>query len=68
MNMMTLEEWKAMNEETITISRYEYEKFKYDQLFLQLLRQCGVSDWGRYESVVNSMEDYEMRKKAPKIF
>ena len=66
--MMTLEEWKSMCNETVTISRYEYEKFKYDQLFLQLLRISGVSDWERYESVVDSMEKYEMGKlKNPNL-
>ena len=47
-------------EETITITKKEYQKLLDDQLFLEALRQGGVDDWEWYDE---AGELYEQWKK-----
>lgn len=35
----------AMNEETVTISKKEYESLKEDALWLRYLKRAGVDNW-----------------------
>jgi len=40
-----------MNEETVTISKSEYDRLVRDSIFLGCLEQCGVDNWdGYYEA------------------
>jgi hypothetical protein len=38
-----------MNEETVTISKKEYEQLKEDSFFLECLQGAGVDNWEGYD-------------------
>lgn len=40
---------RAVNEETVTIPKEEYESLLDDQLFLSCLEGAGVDNWDGYE-------------------
>ena len=44
-------------EETITISKKEYEDLKEDALFLQALRKAGVDNWEGYSYAQDLLEE-----------
>lgn len=45
-----------MNEETITISKKEYDSLIEDSEFLEALRQAGVDNWEGYSYAVEISE------------
>ena len=46
-------------EETITISKEEYESLLEDQKLLQCLQDAGVDNWEGYDYAMEMMEDVE---------
>jgi hypothetical protein len=46
-----------MNEETITISKKEYEQLKKDQHFLECLQGAGVDNWEGYDYAIELMQE-----------
>ena len=46
-------------EETITISKEEYESLLEDQKLLQCLQDAGVDNWEGYDYAMEMMEDME---------
>ena len=44
-----------MNEETVTITKKEYDSLKDDSFLLQCLQNAGVNNWGGYDF---AMEEY----------
>ena len=46
-------------EETITISKKEYESLLEDQKLLQCLQDAGVDNWEGYDYAMEMMEDVE---------
>lgn len=49
MNENTVTHNKNMNEETVTISKEEYESLKEDARWLQCLENAGVDNWEGYD-------------------
>lgn len=47
------------NEETITISKEDYEELISDQKFLQCLQAAGVNDWEGFEIAQENFQDDE---------
>lgn len=45
-----------MNEETVTITKKEYDSLKDDSFLLQCLQDAGVYNWQRYDF---AMEEYD---------
>lgn len=48
-----------MTEETVTISKEEYEELKKDQKFLEALRAAGVDNWEGYDYAFDILEGME---------
>lgn len=46
-------------EETVTISKKEYEELLEDQLLLQCLQGAGVDNWEGYDYALEMMEETE---------
>lgn len=46
-------------EETITISKKEYESLLEDQKLLQCLQGAGVDNWSGYECALEMMQEME---------
>lgn len=46
-----------MNEEMITISKFEYEDLKSDSNFLGCLEACGVDNWPGYEHALDMYQE-----------
>ncbi len=46
-------------EETVTISKEEYESLLEDQKLLQCLQDAGVDNWEGYDYAMEMMEDME---------
>jgi|TARA_R110000868_G_scaffold310920_1_gene572074 hypothetical protein len=46
-------------EETITISKKEYEELLKDGQFLRCLQYAGVDNWGGYEYALEIMKETE---------
>ena len=44
-----------MSEETITISKKEYEQLQKDQWFLQCLQGAGVDNWEGYDYAIEML-------------
>lgn len=49
-----------MNEETVTISKKEYENLKEDALWLRYLKRAGVNNWQGIDYA------YELKREAEK--
>ena len=47
-------------EETITISKKEYESLLKDQKLLQCLQGAGVDNWEGYDYALEMMEEIEL--------
>jgi hypothetical protein len=48
-----------MNEETITITRKEYESLKEDAKFLLALQSAGVDNWQGYDYALEILKEME---------
>ena len=46
-------------EETVTISKKEYEELLEDQLLLQCLQGAGVDNWSGYDCAIEMMKEME---------
>ena len=46
-------------EETVTISKKEYEELLEDQLLLQCLQGAGVDNWQGYDDAIHMMKEME---------
>ncbi len=46
-------------EETVTISKKEYEQLQKDQCFLECLRGAGVDNWEGYDYAIEMMQEME---------
>lgn len=46
-------------EETVTISKKEYEELLEDQLLLQCLQGAGVDNWEGYDCAIEMMKEME---------
>ena len=46
-------------EETITISKKEYESLLEDQKLLQCLQDAGVDNWSGYDYAIEMMKEME---------
>jgi hypothetical protein len=44
-------------EETVTISKKEYEELQRDQWFLECLRGAGVDNWEGYDCAIEMMNE-----------
>ena len=47
-------------EETVTISKKEYEQLQKDQRFLECLRGAGVDNWEGYDYAIELMGEMEL--------
>ena len=52
-------QWVNNMEETITISKKEYEDLLEDQKLLQALQGAGVDNWSGYEYALEIMKETE---------
>lgn len=48
-----------MNEETVTITKLEYEKLKDRDLFLTALEHAGVDNWDWYGEAQDIYKDFK---------
>lgn len=48
-----------MSEETITISKEEYDSLVEDQQMLQCLQAAGVDNWAGYDLAIEMMDEEE---------
>lgn len=55
---------EAMSEETITITKKEYEELSNDSLLLSFLEGHGVDNWQGYDDAIS---EYRKYLKAEKI-
>ena len=46
-------------EETVTISKKEYEQLQKDQRFLECLQGAGVDNWEGYDYAMELMQEME---------
>ena len=51
--------WVNNMEETITISKKEYESLLEDQKLLQALQGAGVDNWSGYDYAIEMMREME---------
>ena len=51
--------WVNNMEETITISKKEYESLLEDQKLLQCLQGAGVDNWSGYDYAIEMMREME---------
>ena len=51
--------WVNNMEETITISKKEYESLLEDQKLLQCLQGAGVDNWSGYDYAIEMMQEME---------
>ena len=51
--------WVNNMEETITISKKEYESLLEDQKLLQALQGAGVDNWSGYDYAIEMMQEME---------
>ena len=51
--------WVNNMEETITISKKEYESLLEDQKLLQALQDYGVDNWTGYDGAIKMMQEME---------
>lgn len=47
------------NNETVTISKKEYESLLKDSLFLECLQGAGVDNWSGYDYAIEIMDERE---------
>lgn len=52
-------QWVNNMEETITISKKEYESLLEDQKLLQCLQGAGVDNWSGYDYAIEMMREME---------
>ena len=52
-------QWVNNMEETITISKKEYESLLEDQKLLQALQGAGVDNWSGYDYAIDMMQEME---------
>ena len=52
-------QWVNNMEETITISKKEYESLLEDQKLLQALQGAGVDNWSGYDYAIEMMQEME---------
>ena len=52
-------QWVNNMEETITISKEEYESLLEDQKLLQCLQDAGVDNWSGYDYAIEMMQKME---------
>ena len=52
-------QWVNNMEETITISKKEYESLLEDQKLLQALQGAGVDNWSGYDYAIEMMREME---------
>lgn len=45
-----------MSEETVTISKAEYEELLNDSLFLGCLKSAGVDNWDGYDDAIDEFD------------
>lgn len=48
-----------MNEETVTISKKQYDKLQADSAMLSALDCAGVDNWQGYELALDILEDWQ---------
>lgn len=48
-----------MNEETVTITRKEYESLQEDARLLECLQAAGVDDWSGYDYALEILNEDE---------
>lgn len=46
-------------EETVTITKSEYERLKYDSELLGCLEACGVDNWHGWDDAITLMDEAE---------
>ena len=54
-----------MSEETVTISKSEYQRLKDDQEFLECLSAAGVDNWEGYTVAVQEYAESHPEQKQP---
>jgi len=57
--------WKDktfMNEETITITKKEYDSLKEDAKFMRALEAAGVDNWEGYDFALDAMKERKDEK------
>lgn len=52
-----------MDNETITITRKEYNELKHDQLVLRALEMGGVDNWEWYDLSMDNLEELERKSE-----
>lgn len=58
-----LDELKQNKEETITITKSEYDELTNDSKMLGCLDACGVDNWEGYDIALEYLEDMENKAK-----
>jgi len=51
-----------MNEETITITKKEYDSLKEDAKFMRALEAAGVDNWEGYDFALDAMKERKDEK------
>lgn len=61
--IILLDELNQNDQETITITKSEYDELIKDSKMLECLDVCGVDNWEGYDIALEYLEDVEKKSK-----